>query len=88
LQRYGGQRWSGANHLFVRAGKVGDFIQLRFPVEGDGPYKLILHATESHDYGVLRLTVNRRPAGEDVDTYAEKPCGLRPLLGLPARCRL
>ena len=77
LHRYGGHRWSGANHLFVRAGKIGDFVEVRFPVEGNGPCKLILHATESHDYGVLRLTVNGQLAGEDVDTYAAKPgpCG-------------
>jgi hypothetical protein len=79
LHRYGGQRWSGANHLFVRAGKIGDFVEVRFPVKGDGPCKLILHATQSHDYGVLRLTVNGLPAGEDVDTYAEKPGPLGPL---------
>lgn len=79
LHRFGGQRWSGANHLFVRAGKIGDFVELRFAVEGDGPCKLILHATKSHDYGVLRLTVNGLPTGEDVDTYAEKPGPLDPL---------
>ena len=79
LHRFGGHRWSGANHLFVRAGKIGDFVELRFPVEGDGPCKLILHATKSHDYGVLRLTVNGQPAGEDIDTYAEKPGPFGPL---------
>ena len=79
LDRLGGHRWSGANHLFVRAGKIGDFVELRFPVEGNGPCKLILHATQSHDYGVLRLTVNGRRAGEDIDTYAEKPGPLGPL---------
>jgi len=57
LDRLGGYRWSGANHLFVRAGKIGDFVELRFPVEGDGPRKLILHGTQSYDYGVLRLRV-------------------------------
>ena len=65
LHRFGGQRWSGANHLFVRAVKIGDFVELRLPVEGDGPCKLTLHATKSHDYGVLRLTVNGQPASED-----------------------
>jgi hypothetical protein len=79
LDRHGGHRWSGANHLFVRAGKIGDFIEVRFPVEGDEPCKLILHATQSHDYGVLRLTVNGLPTGEDVDTYAEKPGPFGPL---------
>ena len=79
LHRFGGHRWSGANHLFVRAGKIGDFVELRFPVEGDGPCKLILHATKSHDYGVLRLTVNGQPASEDIDTYAEKPGPFGPL---------
>ena len=79
LHRYDGQRWSGANHLFVRAERIGDFVEVRFPVEGDGPRKLTLHATQSHDYGVLRLTINGLPAGEDVDTYAEKPGPLGPL---------
>lgn len=79
LHRFGGQRWSGANHLFVRAGKIGDFVEVRFPVEGDGLCKLILHATQSHDYGVLRLSVNGLPTGEDIDTYAEKPAPLGPL---------
>ena len=79
LNRFGGHRWSGAKHLFVRAGKIGDFVELQFPVEGDGPCKLILHATQSHDYGVLRLTINGHPAGEEVDTYAEKPGPLGPL---------
>ncbi|MCH5377464.1 MAG: DUF2961 domain-containing protein, partial [Planctomycetes bacterium] len=79
LDRHGGHLWAGANHLFVRAGKIGDFIELRFPVEGHEPCKLILHATESHDYGVLRLTVNGQPAGEDIDTYAETPGPLGPL---------
>ncbi len=79
LHRFGGHRWSGANHLFVRAGKIGDFVEVRFPVEEDGPRKLILHATQSHDYGVLRLSVNGLPTGEDVDTYAETPGPLGPL---------
>ncbi len=79
LHRFGGHRWSGANHLFVRAGKIGDFVELRFPVEGDGPCKLILHATKSHDYSVLRLTVNGQPASEDIDTHAKKPGPFGPL---------
>ena len=79
LFRFGGHRWSGANHLFVRAGKIGDCVEVRFPAKGDGPCKLILHATQSHDYGVLRLTVNGRPAGKDIDTYAEKPGPFGPL---------
>ena len=68
LHRHGGQRWSGANHLFVRARKIGDFVELRFPVQGDGPFKLVLHATQSYDYGVLRLTVNEQPAVTEIDT--------------------
>jgi hypothetical protein len=79
LGRFGGHRWSAANHLFVRARKIGDFVELRFPAQGYGPCKLILHATQSHDYGVLRLTINGLPAGKDIDTYAEKPGPLGPL---------
>ena len=79
LRRLGVKRWSGASHLFVRARKVGDFVEVRFPVEGDGPFKLVLHATQSYDYGILRLTVNGQPAGEDIDTYAKQPAPLAPV---------
>jgi hypothetical protein len=73
LHRLGGHRWSGANHLFVKAREIGDFVEVRFPAKGPTPVKLTLHATRSYDYGTLRFTVNGQPAGADVDLYAAKP---------------
>jgi hypothetical protein len=73
LHRHGGHRWSGANHLFVKARTIGDFVEVRFPAKGPTSAKLILHATRSYDYGTLRFSVNGQPAGADVDLYAAKP---------------
>jgi len=65
--------WSGAAHLFVQAKQIGDFLEVRFPGPAAGRFKVTLYATKSYDYGVLRFSVNGKPAGPDVDTYAPKP---------------
>ncbi len=43
------------------------------------PGKLILHATRSYDYGTLRITVNGRPAGAEIDLYADRPIPSGPI---------
>jgi hypothetical protein len=65
--------WSAASHLFVRQASVGDFVELRFPATDQTRAKLILHATRSYDYGILRFRVNGQPAGVETDLYAPKP---------------
>jgi hypothetical protein len=61
--------WSGGAHLFVRANKVDDFIELRIPAAESGPQKVTLYATKSWDYGILRFSINGKPAGKDFDAY-------------------
>ncbi len=61
--------WSGDKQVFVQSTKVGDFIEFAIPVADDKPHKLILHATRSYDYGIVRFTVNGQPAGKEVDFY-------------------
>ena len=72
LKRYGMHRWSGGQHMFVRDTKVGDFVDLRVPVKGDQAVKVLVHATTSHDYGILRFSVNGQRTGKDIDTYSAK----------------
>ncbi len=64
------RHWSGGEQLFVRAERNGDFLTLKIPVPDAHPRKLILHATRSYDYGVLRFSVNGKPAGKEFDGYA------------------
>lgn len=61
--------WSGGKQVFIQATKAGDFIEFAIPVADAKPHQIILHATRSYDYGILRFTVNGRPAGKDVDFY-------------------
>lgn len=62
--------WSGSQHLFVQAHKVGDFVELRLPVEGDTPVKVTLYATKSWDYGIVRFSVNGKPIEGEFDLFS------------------
>ena len=79
LSRFRNHRWSDSRHLFVKEGTVGDFVELRLPASGPKPAKLVLHATRSHDYGMLRLSVNGRSAGAEIDLYANEPIPSGPI---------
>ncbi len=78
LRPYPGN-WSAASHLIVRQAAVGDFVELRFPAKDQTRAKLILHATRSYDYGILRFKVNGQPAGAEIDLYADKPTASGPI---------
>lgn len=71
--------WSGDKQVFVQSSKVGDFIEFAIPVADDKPHKLVLHATRSHDYGILRFAVNGQPVGKEVDFYHPEPTLAEPL---------
>ncbi len=65
--------WSGDKQVFVQSTKVGDFIEFAIPVADEKPHQLILHATRSYDYGVLRFTLNGQAKGKEVDFYHADP---------------
>jgi len=73
-------QWSGDAHLFVRAAKVGDFVELEIPVSDDQPRKVVLYATKSWDYGIVHFTVNGAAAGDDFDAYAPKAIASGPIV--------
>jgi hypothetical protein len=62
--------WGDGRVLLVRGAKAGDFVELRFPAPVKGPRKLVLYAAKSFDYGILRFTVNGRPAVKEFDGYS------------------
>ena len=64
-----GGSWSGGKQVCVQSTKVGDFVEFAIPVADNKPHKLILHATRSYDYGVVRFTVNGQAAGKEIDLY-------------------
>ena len=44
--------------------------RLGFPVGDDQPRKVTLYGTKSHDYGIVRWSINGQPAGNDYDAYS------------------
>jgi len=50
--------WSGQRQLWVRAKRVGDFVEVKIPAPDDRARRLMLHATRSWDYATVRITVN------------------------------
>lgn len=69
---FGAKTWSGDSHLWVRAKKVGDYIEVEVPCDSKTPVKVIVHATQSWDYGIMQFSVNGRKAGKPVDLYSGK----------------
>lgn len=65
--------------LLIKNSQVGDVIEFRFPAQSPAAQKLVLHATQSFDFGTLRFTVNGKPAGKEVDLYAAKPAPSGPI---------
>lgn len=62
--------WSGQRQLWIQGRKPGDFIELKIPATSKS--KVILYATKSWDYGIVRFTVNGAKAGNDTDLCSLK----------------
>lgn len=72
-------QWSGGEQLFVRAEKVGDYVELPIPVADNRPRKVTLYGTKAADYGILRFSINGQPAGPDYDAYNPDPIASGPI---------
>ena len=64
--------WSEGNHFFVAARNPGDYVEFTF-TEQFQTVDMQLHVTKSYDFGVVRLSVNGRPVGREIDLYASRP---------------
>ncbi|MGB7326746.1 MAG: glycoside hydrolase family 172 protein, partial [Rubripirellula sp.] len=65
--------WNLNTHVLFKDAQVGDVVELRIPASSSATQKLVLYATQSYDFGILRLSVNGKPVAADVDLYAAKP---------------
>ena len=74
-----GNGWSGDAHLFVQAQKVGDFVEVAIPAQEPGARSIILRATRSSDYGILRFALNGKVAEVNFDGYAPQPTPAGPI---------
>lgn len=72
---FGPDMWSGGTHLWVQAHKPGDFIELEVPLPADlkgKPVQVVLYATRSWDYGIVRFSVGGKQLGKDTDFFNDK----------------
>lgn len=72
--------WSAGNHFFVAGRRAGDFVEFAF-TEQFHPAELTLFVTKSYDFGVVRVSVDGKPVGDDIDLYAPRPVTEAVLLG-------
>ncbi len=79
-----GDRWSGGAHLWVKATKPGDLIELRVPTSGSGHYRVKLGLTKSWDYGTIAILLDGHRVKEDLDLFndAARASDLAPELDL------
>lgn len=62
--------WSGAAQLLFQAQQPGDTVTLAVPVRLEGPYELVASFTRGPAYGRVRLLLDGKPLGGEIDTYA------------------
>ena len=60
---------SGNHHLWWHGATLGDTLVLGFDVLAAGKYALSGGFVKAHDYGILKLSVNNQPLGEQMDFY-------------------
>jgi hypothetical protein len=69
LAPVGSHRFSNGAHLFVRPPKIGGFVELK--VGAPERRRVVLHGLKSWDYGIVRISVNGRAAGKDLDMFSQ-----------------
>jgi hypothetical protein len=74
MRGFAAGKWSGEKQLWVQGQHRGggDFVELDLPPLGPGgPQSITLYATRSWDYGILRFSINGKPAAcGDIDLYS------------------
>ena len=69
MDQFEGALWSHHEQLFCNSEKGGAVV-LRFDVMDAGEYRVRLLATAAPDFGRIRIALDGKPAGPEVDLYA------------------
>jgi hypothetical protein len=68
-----GSLWGNNSQMVWRGGlNKGDSLVLEVPIERTAEYKLQLHLSKAHDYGVFRFQLDNGPVSDAVDLYSPK----------------
>lgn len=58
-------RWSNDRQLWWINGSPGDELELDFPVDEAGSYRVVANLTKAADYGMVEILVNGKPADQE-----------------------
>lgn len=73
--------WSLDDQLLFRNTRIGDIVEIRISAPDSAAKTLTLHATKSRDYGIVKFSVNGKPAAANVDFYSgEKATSYGPIV--------
>lgn len=71
--------WSGDSHLVWQGIKPGNELVLGFEAPADGKYQVVAFLSQSFDYGIHRISLNDKPAGDPIDLFSPTPIRREPL---------
>ena len=71
--------WSGDAHLIWQGIKPGNELVLGFNAPEEGTYQVAAYLSQSSDYGIHRLSVNDKPAGDPIDLFSPTPSRMGPV---------
>jgi hypothetical protein len=70
MSGFGARKWSGESHLWVQGRRPGDFVELAIPATAGKAIRVVLYATRSWDYGIVRCSLNGEAAGRETDLFS------------------
>jgi len=73
MAEWGGPMWSEGRQLFCRAQR-GGFVALEFANRRAGRYRLRVLATAAPDFGVVRVALDGKHVGHDINLYSGRVC--------------
>jgi len=71
--------WSGDSHLIWQGIKPGNELVLGFDAPENGKYQVVAFLSQSFDYGIHRISLNDKPAGDPIDLFSPSPSRRAPL---------
>lgn len=74
-----GPGWSGDSQLWWRCSRAGEKLDLGFPCDKAGKYRLLARFTRAPDYGKFQLRLDGQDLGHPIDLYAPRVMAANPM---------
>ena len=61
--------WSKGAHMFADRSRLGDWVEWVLPPTPAAEYQFEVFLTRARDYGVVQMSLNGTPIGEEIDLF-------------------